>query len=158
MRLKLFWRKLFGYDARIDFYAKIFAGLIIATDRLSYEELDLVKKVAGLLFTQESDETYFVSRVFYHLELCVKNELHINQIIRRIDYLHRQHPRWIEGVPEEAIELCRSEGEGLQERVAEYLFSLKKPRATVLVSKTKGGEAAATSSQSPSQPLRRQNI
>lgn len=124
----LFWRKLFGGDARIDFYAKIFASLIIATDRLSYEELDLIKKVAGLLFTQKDDETFFIARVFYHLELCVKNELHINQIIRRIDYLNRQHPTWIKGITKEAVAACRMENDGLQDRVVEFVESMQNPR------------------------------
>lgn len=157
MGIKLFFRKLFGSDARIDFYAKIFAALIISTDRLSYEELELVKKVAGLLFTQKSDETYFVSQVMYHLELCVKNELHINQIIRRIDYLNRLHPRWIESVSSEAVALCRTEGDGLQERVIEYIHSLRTPRKTVLERKPSDKEGVATSSQSLLQPPRLRN-
>lgn len=160
MGLKLFFRKLFGSDARIDFYAKIFASLIIAADRLSYEELDLVKKIAGLLFTQKSDETYFVAQVFYHLELCVKNELHINQIIRRVEYLNRMHPSWIKSVPAEAVALCRMENDGLQDRVIEYVESLRAPRPTVYVAAKRSsmeGENAATSSQSPLQPPRLRN-
>ena len=127
MGFRLFWRKLVGEDMRIDFYAKIIAALIVAVDKLSYEELDRVKLIAGRLFVRKDEESYFTARVLLHLELCIKNELHINQLIRRIDQMHRLHPRWIEMMTPEIVSLCEVPGEELQARVVEFLQDLRRP-------------------------------
>ena len=146
MGFRLFWRKLMGADLRIDFYAKIIAALIVAVDRLSYEELDRVKMIAGRLFVRKDEESHFVSRVFLHLEWCVKSELHINQLIRRIDQIHRQHPRWIEAISPEIISLCEVPGETLQLRVVEFIQGLRQP------ARRRSLKKRLTSTRSPSRP------
>ncbi len=156
MGLRLFWRKLMGDDARIDYYARIVAALIVSVDRLSYEELDRTKLIAGRLFMRKDEEGAFVSRVFLYLEHCVKGELHLNQLIRRIDQIHRQHPRWIEAITPEVVSLCEVADEPLQLRVVEFLQALRRPpkRRNKKAAPLKDG---ATSSRSPSSPPRPQS-
>ncbi|MDR0747136.1 MAG: hypothetical protein LBE89_04505 [Helicobacteraceae bacterium] len=120
-----FLKKIFGSDEQIDFFAKIYAALIVSGD-MPRGEIDVrALKFCAALFMEKDDCGFFLERTVYYVELNDKNELHINQLIRRIDVLSRQNPEWIKKLTDEAIEICYCENpDSLQIRVIEYLQGL----------------------------------
>lgn len=120
-----FLKKFFGSDEQIDFFAKVYAALIVSGG-IPRDEIDVrTLKFCTALFMEKEDRGFFLERAVYYVELNDKNELHINQLIKRIDVLNRQNPEWIKKLTDEAIEICRYEDpDALQLRVIDYLRSL----------------------------------
>ncbi|GHV58943.1 hypothetical protein FACS1894103_1360 [Campylobacterota bacterium] len=127
-----FWQKLFGGDEHIDFCSKLFAALIVCAQPRETNAKEKFAAAAAKLYKSKEDQNFFVLRAVQYAELCERNELSINQLIRRCDRLHTLYPSWIEMVAAEAIDICRYTDNPLQEHLIDYIESLKKPKPVVM--------------------------
>lgn len=126
MGIKAFFRQLFHTDGRIDFYAKIFA-LLIATSE-SDEEFEL----SSVLFLDSDEQNEFDDRLNFHLKLIKENELHINQLVRRINEIHHYHPHWIKTISNESMEIVKKQYAPLQQRAYEFIANLKEKKSLIV--------------------------
>lgn len=114
-----FLQKLFSVDERIDFYAKVICALI-ATKCTPIDD-NLLETVANSF----DEKNLFLDRIEFHMDLIRSNELHINQLIRRIVTINKRHPQWINKIEDEWIDLMSDSGSDLNCRVVEFLQNLK---------------------------------
>lgn len=122
-----FFGHLLSVDERADFYAKIVCALITTSNReLKDGELDLIAKRVPT-----GKKAVFLERCKYHLDLIDSGELHINQLIKRIDQISRQHPRWIKVVRNELLEDLVDSSSDLNIRAYEFLKNLKTEQSLV---------------------------
>lgn len=116
-----FIRKLFSTDEKADFYAKIACALFGTSNRSIDDEL--LNNIANRL--PVGNKAHFIERIKYHLDLMSANDLHINQLIKRINIISRNHPHWIMAVSVSFLEEFVDESSDLNMRVFEYLQNLK---------------------------------
>ncbi|GHV04758.1 hypothetical protein AGMMS50229_06740 [Campylobacterota bacterium] len=124
-----FFRKLFGRDDQIDFYARIYASLIISAGIPRSTVTMRTFRFCTTMFKDKDDRNFFLSRAMHYMSLSDKNEINLNQLIASINRLDRANPEWIAGLGDGAIAVCKIENGGLQDRVVEFLQLLKTPIA-----------------------------
>ncbi|MDR3347345.1 MAG: hypothetical protein LBN32_01890 [Helicobacteraceae bacterium] len=117
--------KIRGDNAQVDFYAKVYTALIISTNipRATLGERTL--KFCSLMFKEKDQRNFFTSCATRYIEIGDRSDININQLISKIDREYKANPEWITKLSDEAIDVCKSENDGLQDRVIEYIATLK---------------------------------
>ncbi|MDR1451036.1 MAG: hypothetical protein LBI57_01690 [Helicobacteraceae bacterium] len=125
MNIGGFFRNLFRSDERVDFYAKVFAALIVSVDRKLDDAADRIKSASETFFSGTKQQALFAELTRRYIADCAKNETALNQLARKIARLGKLYPSWLAGVKEEGIAFAKADNDGLQDRTFEFIASLK---------------------------------
>ncbi|MDR0665451.1 MAG: hypothetical protein LBF86_08040 [Helicobacteraceae bacterium] len=120
-----FFRNLFRLDEQVDFYAMIFAALIVSVERELEDTHTRIKSAAETLFSGLKDRELFAERTFSYIAKCAKNEMTLNRLVRKIARFSKLYPSWIAGMKEEAITFAKADNDGIQDRALDFIESLK---------------------------------
>lgn len=118
--------KLFGItNKRVDYFAVIFAAVIVAGEkRLSDELKAKLESDAGKLFKSRSHQGVFVSQVLYFVESVGKGSRDLNYLVCLINRNAKHYPRWNSRIPYYLLNAYKTENLP-QIRLFEYLHTIK---------------------------------
>ncbi len=123
-RIKLFFRKWFSGDEKINFFAAIFSALTVSVETQDPNKINSYKEFAEALSLNHHDTDVFKERVAQYKNSYAKEEIRLNDLINKINKISKVHPEWIIEIPLEALIVCISPDEILQKRVLEFLLTL----------------------------------
>jgi hypothetical protein len=118
--------RLFGItNKRVDYFAVIFAAVIVAGDKKMTEALhEHLEEDAGKLFKSPSHQGVFVSQVVYFAEGVKKGYRDLNYLVGRINKNAKLYPRWNSRIPYYLLNEYKT-GDIPQKRLFEFLHTIK---------------------------------
>ncbi len=118
--------KLFGLtNKRVDYFAVLFAAVIVAGDKKVNEQLKKhLEADAEKLFKNPSHQGVFVSQVIYFVEGVAKGYRDLNYLVARINRNAKLFPRWNNRIPYYLLNGYKSE-DVAQLRLFEFLHTIK---------------------------------
>ncbi|MDR2151934.1 MAG: hypothetical protein LBO72_03850 [Helicobacteraceae bacterium] len=120
-----FFSNLFGSREQIEFYAMIFAALIVSIEREPSDTPDRIKAAAETLFDARKDRELFAALTRRYITDCAQNETSLNRLVRKIARVSKLYPSRITHMKDEAIEIAKADNDGVQDRVLEFIAILK---------------------------------
>ena len=122
---KLLNRLLGITNKRVDYFAVIFAAVIVAGDKKLNDELrERLEADAGKLFKSPSHQGVFVSQVIYILESVAKGTRDLNYLVKLINRNAKLYPRWNSRIPYYLLNGYKTE-DIPQKRLFEFLYTIK---------------------------------
>lgn len=118
--------RLFGItNKRIDYFAVIFAAVIVAGDKKLSDELkEQLEDDAAKLFKNPSHQGVFVSQVLYFIEGVHKGYRDLNYMVTVINKNARLYPKWNSRIPYYLLNNYKTE-DIPQQRLFEFLHTIK---------------------------------
>ena len=118
--------RFFGItNKRVDYFAVIFAAVIIAGGRRMNDELkEQIERDAGKLFKSHSHQGVFVSQVIYFMESVIKGVRNLNYLVCVINKNAKHYPKWNSRIPYYLLNGYKTE-DLIQKRLFEYLHTIK---------------------------------
>jgi hypothetical protein len=124
MNIWVFLRKIFGIsDKTIDFYAPIYASVILARGGCGVTERSgmLLRSDAKKLFKSVTRQGVFVNQVEFFLEGGAKGERDLNGLIGLVKKNAALSPKLMKNLNLDYLEHYRNDTE-IQKRVFEFLY------------------------------------
>jgi|SaaInl8_200m_RNA_FD_contig_101_214113_length_530_multi_3_in_0_out_0_2 hypothetical protein len=128
MNILIFIRKIFGIsDKQIDFYAPIYAAVILARGSCGVTERStmLLRNDAKKLFTSKTRQGVFVNQVEFFLEGGYKAERDLNGLVKLIERNAQLYPKLMKKLKLEYLDHYRNDTD-IQKRMFEFLGYLIK--------------------------------
>ena len=118
--------RLFGItNKRVDYFAVIFAAVIVASEKRMSDELkEQVETDAAKLFKSPSHQGVFVSQVVYIVESVVKGTRNLNYLVSMINRNAKLYPKWNSRIPYYLLNNYKTE-DIPQKRLFEFLHTIK---------------------------------
>ena len=118
--------KFFGItNKRVDYFAIIFAAVIVAGEKKINDELRAhLEEDAKKLFKSTSHQGVFVSQVIYFVGGGSKGNRDLNYLVSLINRNAKHYPRWNSRIPSYLINAYKTE-DVTQMRLFEYLHTIK---------------------------------
>ena len=118
--------KLLGItNKRVDYFAVIFAAVIVAGEkRISDELKEQLETDAAKLFKSPSHQGVFVSQVFYFIESVSKGVRNLNYLVSLINRNAKLYAKWNSRIPYYLLNNYKTEVIP-QKRLFEFLHTIK---------------------------------
>jgi len=118
--------RFFGItNKRVDYFAVIFAAVIVAGEKRLGEELKMqLETDAAKLFKSPSHQGVFVSQVIYFIESVAKGVRNLNYLVSLINRNAKLYPKWNSRIPYYLLNNYKTE-DIPQKRLFEFLYTIK---------------------------------
>lgn len=121
--IRSFFRNWFYKDERIGFFALVFSAMTISVEDMSSIDITALDAFSKRLELDKISRQILRARTNKILDAYYKNDIDLNDIVKRIKSLLKYNKKWVTELPIEALRSCIVKHSILQRRFFEFIMS-----------------------------------